>query len=174
MTYDDVSPWLIRGIYLFGFALMLTAVIDLFSTVWPLRPTEMTWRYGFIGLAAGYVQTPTLGLLLIAGAAMWTGNTTLLRLVGVASLVVALLLLVFMGVFVPDVLQIRQLRPPETRSTMLYGAIFQEIKYFVAACVLILLGQGALKTARQGAADRAQRTPGIVSAAGSKSQTAAP
>ena len=164
----DVSPWLIRGIYLFGFAFMLTAAIDLFTTVWPLRPTEMNWRYGFLGLAAGYLQTPTLGLLLIAGGAIWSRNATILRAVGYASLVLALVLLVVMGVFGLDVIQVRQVRAEEARAGVLYGGIFQEIKYFVAMIVLVLIGQGALKTAKRSASTWAKLAPGIVSTPGGR------
>lgn len=168
MTDRDVSSWLIWGIYLFGIAFMLTAAIDLFTTVWPLRPTEITWRYGFLGLAAGYLQTPTLGLLLIAGGAIWARNGTLLRAAGIAALAFALALLIAMGVFGLDVLQVRQLRPEEMRSTVLYGGIFQEIKYFVATCVLVLIGQGCLKTAKSSASAWSRKAPGIVSTAAPK------
>jgi hypothetical protein len=166
MTYDDVSPWLIRGIYLFGFAFILTAAIDLGTTVWPMRPGEMAWRYGSLGIAAGYLQTPTLGLLLMAGAAIWSRNVTMLRIVGVLCLAMALVLLFAMGMFALDVLQLRELRSGEAPASTLYRGIFQEVKYFVAMLVVALIGRGALKTA--GAAgsnpDWVGSTPGIVSA----------
>lgn len=169
MTDRVVSPWLVRGVYLFGVAFMLTAAIDLFTTVWPPRPTEMTWRYGFLGLAAGYLQTPTLGLLLVAGAAIWNRNAAVLRVVGSASLLSALVVLIVMGVFGLDVLQVRQLRAEEMRSSVLYGGIFQEVKYFVAMLVLVLIGQGMLKTAKStGSARVRSAAAGIVSAPGSR------
>lgn len=164
MTDRDVSPWLIRGIYLFGVAFMLTAAIDLFTTVWPMRPTEMTWRYGFLGLAGGYLQTPTLGLLLIAVAAIWDRSVGVLRLTGYASLLLALAFLIAMGVFGLDVVQVRQLRPEDARTAVLWGGIFQEVKYFVAALVLLLIGQGALKTAKASREEWTPSAPGIVSA----------
>lgn len=164
MTDRDVSPWLIWGIYLFGVAFILTAAIDLFSTAWPMRPSEMQWRYGFLGLGGGYLQMPTLGLLLIAVGAILARNATLLRLAGIACLLFALALLVSMGVFGLDVLQVRQLRPEEARTNVLVGGVLQEIKYFVAAGVLVLLGQGCLKTAKESRSDWERKKPGIVSA----------
>lgn len=168
MIDRDVSPWLVWGIYLFGIAFILTAAIDLFTTVWPMRPTEMTWRYGFLGLAAGYLQTPTLGLLMIAVGAIWQRNTGLLRLVGGICLIMAVAYLIVMGVFALDVMQVRQLRPPEAQAGVLYGGIFQLIKYFVAMCVFVLIGQGCLKTAKQSAFIWAKKAPGIVSTRGAK------
>lgn len=166
MTDRDVSPWFIRGVYLFGFAFILTAAIDLSTTIWPLRPTQLNWRYGFLGLAGGYLQTPTLGLLLIAGAAIWDRSTGMLRLAGYASLLMALVLLGAMGIFGLDLIQVRQLRPEEAQSSVLYGGIFQEIKYFVAMLVLLLIGKGSLKTAKDAAVEWTPSSPGIVSASG--------
>lgn len=148
MHSDDVSPWLIRGIYLFGLALVLHAVIDLSTTVWPLRPSEITWRYGLLGLAAGYLQTPMLGLLLVAGTAMWTENHTLLRVVGLVMLGLGAILLPTAALFMLDVVQIRGLRADEMQDAVLYGGAFQTVKYLLAAVIFVLLGHGALKTAQ--------------------------
>jgi hypothetical protein len=165
MTDRDVSPWLIWGIYLFGIAFILTAAIDLFSTAWPMRPSEMQWRYGFLGLGGGYLQMPTLGLLLIAGGAILSRNGMLLRVVGIACLLLALSLLIGLGVFGLDVLQVRQIRPEEARTSVLVGGFLQGVKYFVTTIVLVLLGQGSLKTAKASSSDWAKKAPGIVSAA---------
>ena len=168
MSVDDVSPWLLRGVYLFGFALMLTAAIDLFTTVWPMRPSDIGWRYGFLGLGAGYLQTPTLGLALIAGVAIWDDNVAILRVVGVICIATALLLLAVMGLFALDVLQMRQLRPEEAQASVLAGGIFQEVKYLVAFFVLAFMGHGSLKTAKAAAnhpGRPAKSKPGIVSSA---------
>ena len=167
MRTSDVSPWFIWGVYLFGFALILTAAIDLFSTVWPMRPADMAWRYGFLGLAAGYLQTPTLGLALIAGAAIWREHVLPLRIVGAVSILTALVLLGVVGIFGLDVLSMRQLRPAEAQQGVLVGGVLQEVKYLVATAVFALLGLGCLKTARRVSAHvaRRPRKPGIVSSA---------
>lgn len=164
---DRISPWLAWCAYLFGFALILTAAIDLLTTVWPLRPAEMAWRYGFLGLAAGYLQTPTLGLALIAGAAIWQEHVLPLRLVGTLSMLTALILLGIVGVFGLDVLAMRQMRPEEAQMGVLVGGVLQEVKYVVALFVFALLGHGCLKTAKRLSAHLARRPrkPGIVSAA---------
>ena len=166
MNSDDISPWLARGLYLFGLSFVLTAGIDLFTTVWPMRPTEIAWRYGFLGLGAGYLQTPTLGLLLIILAGIWENNVRLLRAAGIFCLGVALCLFLAMGIFGLDVIQMRQLRAEEAQASVLLGGFFQEVKYFVAAFVLAFLGHGALKTAKTArlqTPDVKNERPGIVS-----------
>jgi hypothetical protein len=167
MAHDDVSPWLARGLYLFGIAFMLTAAIDLFTTVWPLRPTQIAWRYGFLGLSGGYLQTPALGFALIIVTAIWQERPGILRVAGVACLLTALILIGVMGIFALDVLQVRQLRAEEMQSTVLAGGIFQEVKFFVAAFIFAFFGYGAMKTAKAMASDASlnvRRSPTIVSA----------
>ncbi len=168
MNSDDVSPWLIQGIYLFGFALILHAVIDLSTTVWPLRVTEMSWRYGFLGLGAGYLQTPTLGLLLIAGTALWQGDLGLARGVGAALTVSALVLMLAVALFMLDVVQVRQLAAAEAQAGVLYGGLWQAVKYVLASIILAAMGRGliqSVKTARSEVPLAPVRGPLIGSAA---------
>lgn len=165
MRIHDLSPWFIRGMYLFGLALMLTAAIDLFTTVWPLRPAEMAWRYGFFGLAAGYIQTPTLGLLLLVGGAALDDDVRVLRVGGIFAFAAAGLLLVSAAAFGLDVLSMRAIRPPESQAGVLYGGMLQEVKYVVGACVLLCLGAGSIAMSRS-IKKHTRRDPGIVSAQG--------
>ncbi len=44
MTYDDACTWLARGLYKAGVPLMMTAAIDLLTTVWPMHPGDISWR----------------------------------------------------------------------------------------------------------------------------------
>lgn len=146
--HDPISPWLARGMYLFGLAFMVTAGIDLFTTVWPIRPSDMAWRYGFLGLSAGYLQTPTLGLLLILLTAWWRGNVVVVKVVGVSCVVAALALLPVMGLFALDVLTMRDLRAAEMQSAVMAGGMFQEVKYALNTVVLGCTGFGALSSAK--------------------------
>lgn len=165
MRIQDLSPWFVRGIYLFGVALMMTAAIDLFTTVWPLRPGEMAWRYGFFGLAAGYVQTPTLGMMLILGAAALNEDPGILRIAGMLCFAAAGILLICTAAFGLDVLSMRAIRPPESQAGVLYGGIFQMVKYVVGALVLLMTGMGAIATARS-VKKHTRHEAGIVSTAG--------
>ena len=168
MNSDDVSPWLIRGIYLFGIALILHAAIDLSMTVWAFRVTEIVWRYGFLGLGAGYLQTPTLGLLLIAATALWQGDLGLARGVGRALMVSSVVLLLAVALFMLDVVQVRQLQVAEAQTGVLYGGLLQAVKYVLASIILAATGLGliqSVKTARSQVSLAPARVPLIGSAA---------
>lgn len=149
MSQSEVSPWVFRGLYLFAFVLVASPLADLASTVWPMRPTDLTWRYGFLGLGAGYLHTPLLGVTLAMMVAWWTENPGIARGVGFVMLASSVVLLTAMGMFMLDVLQMRGLREPEVRQAVLVGGLLQELKYGTAVLVLAALGFGSVRTAAQ-------------------------
>ncbi len=165
MSPDDVSRWLIRAAYLFGFALMFTAAFDLLSTVWPFRFGDLTWRYGFLGLGAGYLQSPAMGVVLLIGVGIWDRHPTMVRIAAVISLIAAVAIVGAMGVFALDALQVRPMTPPESQQSVLVGLVVQEIKYGIAALVYGLTGLGAMRTATKLDAQMGDGRPGIVAAA---------
>ena len=126
------------------------------------------WRYGFLGLGAGYLQTPTLGLLLIAATALWQGDLGLARGVGRALMVSAVVLLLAVALFMLDVVQVRQLQVAEAQTGVLYGGLLQAVKYVLASIILAATGLGliqSVKTARSQVSLAPARAPLIGSAA---------
>jgi hypothetical protein len=152
------------GLYVFAAVLVTSPLIDLVSTAWPPRATDLAWRYGFFGLGAGYVHTPMIGAILAMAVAYFEDHRGTLRALGVASLVIAVALLPVLALWPMDVLQMRDLRAPEVQRGVLIGGVIQEIKYLGAFVVLGLVGLGSLQLAA--AARREPRgAPGILSAA---------
>lgn len=164
MNRSEISPWAIMGLYLFALVLILSPLVDLVSTVWPPRPADLSWRYGFLGLSAGYLNTPMLGLAIAAGVAHWRESRAVMKGLGVAMMIVASVLLLVMAMFMLDVLQVRELRPEEARSALLVGGLLQELKYGAAFLILSVSGLGALKTA-SGYRSSKRPAPGIVASA---------
>lgn len=162
---SHVSPWVPRALYLFALVLIAMPMLDFMTSVMPARPGDFSWRYGAMGLMAGYLHTPMLGLVLGMAVAWALGHGGLLRASGVLSMLAAVGLLGVMGVFALDVLQMRGMRAENVQSAILAGGILQEIKYFTAALVLALLGYGAAKTAasmKRAISTRGAEAPGIV------------
>ena len=90
-----------------------------------------------------------------------------LRCSGVVGRGGALGLVMAMGMFGLYVMQMRELRAEEMRSSVLAGGMFQEVKYFIAAFVLAFLGHGALKTEKTAQLEtdgQSDGSPGIFSA----------
>lgn len=149
MSRRSVSPWVAWGLYVFAAILVLSPVSDLATTVWPARFDDLGWRYGFLGLLGGYLQTPLLGLLLAMGTAYWQGHARALRASGLLGLVGAVVLILAMVTFGLDVLAMRQMRPEDQRAGVLVGGALQELKYLGATLVLVFLGVGGEGTARR-------------------------
>jgi hypothetical protein len=83
----------------------------------------------------------------------------------------ALALLLIMGVFALDVVQVRSMRPPESLPAFLAGAAISEAKHFTAFLVLVALGVGSWRTAAlvaeaPGGRAAAEPARGIVAASG--------
>lgn len=152
----------VAALYLFALVLAVSPLIDLFSTVWPLRFGELSWRYGFFGLSAGYLHTPLLGLVLATAVAYWREHATSLRVIGFGSLVLAGLLIPVIALWPLDFQQMGAMREPELRPGVMAGGIIQELKYMGACAVLALLGLGAIATAKGLGSRRTKPAAGIV------------
>jgi hypothetical protein len=165
MNRTRLSQGLVWGLYLFAAVLISSPLIDLLTTAWPPRPTDLSWRYGFFGLGAGYLHTPLIGVVLALAVAYVQEHVGALRALGVASLSVAVVLLPVLALWPMDVLQMRDLRAAEVQRGVLIGGVIQEIKYLGACVVLGLLGLGSLQLAASPREARG-KAPGILSTAG--------
>ena len=160
MTRSHISPWAVSGLYLFAAVLVTSPLIDLISTTFPPRLSDLSWRYGFFGLAAGYLHTPTLGLVLALAVAYWQEQSGVLRGLGLLSVVVAVALLPVLALWPMDVLAMRDLRAPEVQRGVAIGGAIQELKYLGAFVVLGCLGLGCMRTAFRPGSGHAE--PGIL------------
>ena len=162
MTKRSMSPATlgIAGIYFLLFLLFLWPATDYLTTVWAPRLGEVEWRYGAIGLLTAHLLTPVLAMGLAMVVAFALRHRGALKALSVLSLVGALILIVAMGFFALDVMQLRNVRPPESLPSFQAGALIAELKHFTAFIALTLLGLGGWSTAgRLADADEAVDTP---------------
>ena len=99
---------LIGACYCVGFLMIAISALDYAATVLPAAWGDAGWRYGAVGLLAGFTLTPLLGGLLLSAAALWGGHRGLLRVVAVVHVVGAAVLLALMAGFSLDALQARK------------------------------------------------------------------
>lgn len=85
----------------------LMPVVDFATTVWPIIPGKLAWRFGAVGLAASSFGVPLLMLLLIFGIALLMGDRKVTMAVAVVAAGIGLAMLAGSGVFVLDALQMR-------------------------------------------------------------------
>ncbi len=164
MIRKDVSPWAVRGLYILALIMVISPLLELVATLWPLRPADLLWRYGALGLSAGYVANVALGLTLVMVMAYWRDHRTLLWSVGLASVLLSVLIVVAMTVFALDLGPIRALRTEELRGATLVAGVMQELKYLAGAMALACLGLGGMRMAGRsgsGAGGR-EAAPGLL------------
>ena len=145
---DGMPSWTVRGFYVLAVILVLFPLQELFVTVWPFRFAEITWRYAALGLAANFLYRSVAGLALAAALAYWLDQRSVLRLTGVAALLMAALILPLMAAFGLDLPAIAELRGEEGTNTLIAGGI-QEVKYAATLLASGLLGWGALEMSRR-------------------------
>ena len=134
--------------YCVAFLLIAIPVLDYVTNVWPLQTGEVRWRYGSIGILAGFLLTPLMGVLfaLVAGAVL--NHRVLLRILAVVSMVVAGLLLACIGLFTLDALQVRATVPLESRPAFDVGAIKAAVKCFAGAAAFAWIGWAGIRFPR--------------------------
>ncbi len=146
------SSWSVVALYLFGVLLFFWPFTDLVTNALPLQPGNLQWRYGFAGLMAAYLNTPTLGLVLLTILAYWLRHTRTLRVLSAFEILMAVGLIVVMATFALDLVQVRASRPQASQGVVLAGGLIAILKHFSAATVLGLLGIGSWRTASRLAA----------------------
>ena len=130
-------------LYFLAILLIGTPLVDILANTWPLHVGLLTWRYGAAGMFSGFVLTPLLGLGLACWLAITMGHRAIQRVLMIASLVAAVVLLVVALGFVLDVLQLRHnvpANPPQALWTFEVGAAKAFLKHVTAVVALAWFG----------------------------------
>ena len=135
-------------LYLSCLLLVLIPLVDLVSNVWPLRPWEVGWRYGAVGLASGFILTPFLGWVAGLALARTLLQPRALLLFSWGSVGVAILLGGATAVFILDALQVGEGVPDMGRSTFQIGAVRAAVKLALVGGALGWLGLAGLHSLR--------------------------
>ncbi|HEV8355781.1 MAG TPA: hypothetical protein VGQ17_03340 [Gemmatimonadales bacterium] len=112
MTSNDTRVQRLLGLlYLAGILLAADQIADLISTILanPVALDSIEWRFGAFGLAASRVSVFLVADVMLFTAAVARDDRNALRLLGVVNLIIALALVVGVGLFGLDALQLRRL-----------------------------------------------------------------
>lgn len=134
-----------------GTVLVAIALIDFLSNVFPMAPGLVEWRYAAVGMAAGFISTPLLGLALMMFGAELKGSRAFLKGAGAVAWVLAIVMVLSLVVFALDGLQVRQANDPASQNRVTAGVGIVALKLLGGAIAFALLGRAALqlgKTAR--------------------------
>jgi len=118
--------------YLVAALLIAYSGLDYLGAVWPIIPSEVSWRYSSAGILTGFALTPLLGMLLAVLVATATGQRRALKAIATASLLLAAMFTLVLLGFGLDALQMRRDAPPEARRLFDQGIAKAGIKYLGA------------------------------------------
>jgi len=107
MTRSGELRALVPGLYAVAALLVVAPFADMVGAAWPVRPTEIAWRFGSIGLGLGVVIVQILGLSLALAAAAVAGHRLVLRFVSILCLLAAGALTAGLTRFILDYGQLR-------------------------------------------------------------------
>lgn len=144
----DTLRRLATPVLVIALALIIIPLADLVGNVWPVRLGAEDWRYGAVGILSNFLLTPLLGLLLVALVAYATERAWLLRTIGIKGLIAAGALVIIIGGFTLDAIQVRQTRPYEDRWITVVSYALAAAKLGIGAVCLAVLGVGSLRAAR--------------------------
>ena len=145
--------------YFVAFLLVVISKMDYLSNVWPLRPADVQWRYGSVGLLAGFLLTPLLGFLMAMLAAAVLDHRIVLRVLSILGLVTGAVLLLAVPLFTLDALQLRGTVPSDASSLYDVGVLKAIIKHLTIGVAFGWLGWAGIRASKGSGRRRRETAP---------------
>lgn len=159
MLSDENIQRYAKAMYPVALLLIFVPLADLSLRMFPPQFGSLQWRFGIVGAFLGNFGTILLGTGLVGLIATFCGHRGILRVLGYATLVIAVLTLALLALFALDALQIRQLANSNVKRAILMssaGAIFTGM---FGVFVLVSIGRGALAVSRPTATSTRRTRP---------------
>lgn len=123
----------------YAVAALLIAIpmADTVLAVLPLRPGEVAWRFGALGLGSQAVMTPLLGGLLALVTAAVFEHRRGVRTLQILAVLAAVLLLAASVLFVLDAAQTRASIRATAKGVFDKASVVALVKYFVGVAVSV-------------------------------------
>lgn len=159
---EALGPRLRLVTYVFTGSVLLFVVSDVLAVTWPMVFTEMSWRYGAVGLVAGALYHPLVAVLIALGVAVLTRDRAPIWALTLFSGLAVIFLLSLLGLMLLDLGDLRALTAEGQGRTNFDRASFLTVlKLGVGAVAFSLstwVGAGELRAQRP----RSQREAGVM------------
>jgi hypothetical protein len=149
---DDAEP-LFAPLYFVAFLLVATPGIDFVTSVLPLRPSNIEWRFATVGLLSGFLLTPLLGIVIAMGTAALAGHGRVQRGLAILNAVVSVVGIVVLVLFLLDIVQLRSVVQAEAKAPFegaALKAVLKHLSFLVASGWLARRGFAASRWAAEG------------------------
>jgi hypothetical protein len=139
------------AVYAVAVLLIASPLLELLGAVLPVRPSEVSWRFGTFGLLANSSVTPILGLATALAAGVTLDHSRFVRLLAIAEIALALLVILGLALFALDFLQLRHAVTAQARASYDGGSLRAAVNAALAAATLAVLGAAGLRATARGA-----------------------
>lgn len=139
---------LVGPLYLVALLLVATPALDFITSVVPLHPGNIQWRFATVGLLSGFTLTPLLGLILAMLLAALSGHERFLRVLALLSLAAAAIFAIMLVFFLLDILQLRSAVQAESKEAFEGAAVKAVLKHIAFLVATGWLGMRAYKASR--------------------------
>lgn len=158
----------VRALYSVGLLLILVPLVDVALRAFPPQVGTLQWRFATVGLMLGNYGTIILGMALVGLTAALLGDRGVLRVVGGAALVMAVVTLALLVLFALDAVQLRQLVAPTVRHQVGLSSAGAAITGLLGTMAWFLVGRAAMTASRstRAAAARTRAPSPLVMASG--------
>ena len=146
MTHRETRR-LLALLYVVGLLMAADQAADLLTTILsaPPIPNSAQWRFGVFGMVATRASVFLVAEVLLFTAALALEHRTTLRLLGALNLVLAVAVLVGLGFFALDTLELRRGVAADRGALYVAAAIRAGVVAFLGAGLLVWSGWRALR-----------------------------
>jgi hypothetical protein len=148
--------------YLVALAFLLIPPFDAFMQVLPLRVHDPRWRFGFFGLESNALMLPMAGLLIAFMTAVFFEHRRFQKVLGILSTIAAVAVIVALGVFALDALQVRPEVKPAAQLAFRVASMTAALKSILGIITLIGFSYAALRAPKVAKVAKASRAGGLI------------
>jgi hypothetical protein len=159
----DPEEALAGPLYLVAALLVVIPLADFLLSVPPSEFSNVQWRFAAVGLLAGFMLTPVLGLAMALVVAAVLEHYRVQRWLVAVSLLMATVLIALSLGFVLDMLQVRASVPDEGRAAFTNAWTRAILKHALAATAFAYLGLRARRMIPERTRQRTPKTVHVVS-----------
>jgi hypothetical protein len=134
--------------YLVAAAMMVVPLADAWTTLFPWNVGDARWRFSAVGLISNALMIPLAGLLVAFAVAWMRGQHTIMRAIGAAGFLGAVLCLGALVSFALDALQTRAQVQAQMRLSFTVATITAALKTLLAGATFLAFGLSGWRAGR--------------------------
>lgn len=144
---DAIRRFRTPAYLIFTLAAILPTV-ELILAISPVKPSQVMWRFGAVGLFASAAAAPLIMLLLLYGLALFSEDRVVLYVIGVVAALGAAVLIASAGSFTLDALQMKRQVNPPAMTKFAVASVQALAKLLLQGVAAAVLSVSAFRAAR--------------------------